>query len=115
MTTINTMTINGHKAVISLDPELEMFRGEFVGLNGNADFYGRDIASLMKEGAQSLRTFFEVCAEQGIDPIRSFSGQFRLRIDPHKHEAAAIVAAARGISLNAFVEQAVEHELEAAA
>ena len=31
---MNTMTINGHQAVISFDPDIQMLRGEFVGLNG---------------------------------------------------------------------------------
>ena len=34
----NVMTFeDGYKAVIAYDPEIEMFRGEFVGLNA-ADF-----------------------------------------------------------------------------
>ncbi len=32
----NTLKIDGHTAVINFDPEIEMFRGEFVGLNGGA-------------------------------------------------------------------------------
>ena len=39
----NTMIINGHRAVIQYDPEIELFRGEFIGLNGGADFYAADI------------------------------------------------------------------------
>ena len=35
---MNMMEINGFNAVIKYDPEIEMFRGEFVGLNGGADF-----------------------------------------------------------------------------
>ena len=35
---INTMTIDGYDAVIQYDPDIKMFRGEFVGLNGGADF-----------------------------------------------------------------------------
>ena len=34
---MNIMEINGVKAVIAFDPEINMFRGEFVGLNGGAD------------------------------------------------------------------------------
>jgi len=30
----NVMEINGVNAVIAFDPEINMFRGEFVGLNG---------------------------------------------------------------------------------
>ena len=47
----NTMEIDGYKAVIQFDPEIDMFRGEFIGLNGGADFYAPDIAGLRKEGA----------------------------------------------------------------
>ena len=50
----NIMTIDGQKAVISYDPDIEMFRGEFLGLTGYADFYAKDIDGLKKEGAISL-------------------------------------------------------------
>ena len=43
---MNTMTINGYQAVISFDPDIQMFRGAFVGLNGGADFYAGDMAGL---------------------------------------------------------------------
>ncbi len=33
------MNIDGYCAIIKYDPEIEMFRGEFSGLNGGADFY----------------------------------------------------------------------------
>ena len=36
---MNTMTISGYQAVIAFDPDIQMFRGEFAGLNGGADFY----------------------------------------------------------------------------
>ena len=42
----NIMMINDHKAIIQYDPELDLFRGEFIGLNGGADFYSYSIASL---------------------------------------------------------------------
>ena len=41
----------GYSAVIGYDSELEMFRGEFVGLNGGADFYATDLEGLKREGA----------------------------------------------------------------
>lgn len=35
----NVMNIDGHTAVITYDPDLGLFRVEFTGLNGGADFY----------------------------------------------------------------------------
>lgn len=62
----NIMMINDHKAIIQYDPELDLFRGEFVGLNGGADFYSDSVTALENEGKQSLQTFLDVCQENGI-------------------------------------------------
>lgn len=62
------MNIEGHTAVISFDPELNQFRGEFTGLNGGADFRASSVEALRKEGVRSLRTFLAVCKERGIEP-----------------------------------------------
>ena len=99
----NTMTINGHRAVIQYDPEIELFRGEFIGLNGGADFYAADIEGLKREGATSLKVFLEMCAEEGVNPVRTFSGKFNLRIPPALHADLASAAAAEGKSLNQWV------------
>ena len=61
-----TMEIGGYRAVIQFDPDIEMFRGEFVGLNGGADFYARDVSDLTREGGTSLRVFLEMCEEDGV-------------------------------------------------
>lgn len=108
----NILEIRGHNAVISYDPDANLFRGEFLGLNGGADFYGDSIAQLVQEGERSLQAFLDVCKERGIDPIRQFSGKFQLRIKREIHERATVVAAARGMSLNSLIEEAIEHELD---
>jgi len=102
---MNTMTINGYQAVISFDPDIQLFRGEFVGLNGGADFYAADVQGLKTEGEASLRVFLEACKRRGLEPRKHYSGKFSLRVDPATHEAAAIAAAAQGQSLNQWATQ----------
>jgi predicted HicB family RNase H-like nuclease len=70
---MNTLTIKDYQAVIAFDPDLQMFRGEFVGLNGGADFYAKDVNGLRREGEISLRVFLEACKEDGIDPHKHVS------------------------------------------
>lgn len=101
----NTLIVDGFQAVISFDPEIEMFRGEFVNLNGGADFYALDVPGLRHEGEISLRIFLEECAKAGIEPRKNYSGKFMLRVDPLLHEAVAIAAAADGKSLNQWAEE----------
>ncbi|GLQ95087.1 type II toxin-antitoxin system HicB family antitoxin [Dyella acidisoli] len=110
---MNILTIADHRAVISYDEDTDMLRGEFVGLNGGADFYARDIVSLKKEGSKSLQVFLDTCKERGIEPYRHFSGKFNARISPELHALAVEKAAAEGISLNQFIERAIEHEVAA--
>lgn len=55
----NTMIIGGQQAVISYDPDIEMFRGEFVGLDGGADFYSDSVEGLRREGEISLKVHQE--------------------------------------------------------
>ncbi len=97
----------GYQAVISYDPEIEMFRGEFVGLNGGADFYAKDADSLKREGQTSLDVFLRMCAEDGVSPKKTL-GKFALRLDPEIYRQASVAAAATGQSLNTFIANAVK-------
>ena len=69
------MTINGVKAVITYDSDIDLFRGEFVGLNGGADFYAADAEGLRREGAISLKVFMNACQDDGVEPFKAFSGK----------------------------------------
>lgn len=111
---MNTITINDYQAVIAFDPDIQMFRGEFVGLNGGADFYAKDVDGLRREGEISLRVLLEACAQDGVDPHKHFSGKFSLRVAPELHEAAAIAAAAHGQSLNQWAAEAIRQAAQSA-
>lgn len=103
----NILSIDGYKAVISYDPETDMFRGEFIDLNGGADFYASDVITLKNEAQTSLRIFLEECKERGIEPKKQFSGKFVLRVSPETHHAAALAAQASGISLNQWAANVI--------
>ena len=66
----NVMEIDGYKALIAFVPDNNQFRGEFVDLNGGADFYAADVELLKREGKTSLMVFLEMCFEDGVQPAR---------------------------------------------
>ena len=72
---MNTISVDGFNAKIEYDEELALFRGEILGLNGGADFYGKNPKELRAEFKKSLQVFLEVCKEKGIEPKRNFSGK----------------------------------------
>ena len=104
----NVIEIDGHKAVLSVDPEIGMIRGEFIGLAGGADFYAKSLDRLITEGRKSLKVFLDICKEKNIEPFREFSGRFNVRLDPKMHEAAVIAAAAENKSLNEWIASVIE-------
>ena len=63
--------------------------GEFLGLNGGADFYADDVAGLHREGEASLAAFIDECARRGIEPRKSFSGKFMLRVESKMHQSGS--------------------------
>lgn len=107
----NVMSIEGQPAVISFDPDLNQFRGEFTGLNGGADFYANNVDELREEGVRSLKTFLVVCQERGIEPYKNFSGRFVVRLPASLHAQLTNAASAAGVSLNQWVRQTLEREV----
>ena len=110
---MNMMTLEGYKAKIEYDADLDMFRGEILGLNGGADFYGKNPKELRAEFRKSLLVFLDVCREKGLEPRRNYSGKFNLRIPPELHEKLAIVAQAEGKSINTLAQEALQQRVAA--
>ena len=105
---MNIMKYKGHKAKIVYDPEIDMFRGEILGLNGGADFYGKTPDELRQEFGKSLKVFLDVCKEKRIEPYKEYSGKFNLRIPPELHAEIAARASAEGKSLNQWIVETID-------
>lgn len=105
------MKIENVAAKVAYDSDIDMFRGEFIGLNGGADFYADNVAALKQEGIKSLQVFLEMCEEKGIEPYKHYSGKFNLRIDPELHKLISIKASAENKSINGWVVDKLESEL----
>jgi len=108
---MNVMTVEGYHAKIEYDEELDLFRGEILGLNGGADFYGKNPKEHRTEFKKSLQVFLDVCKEKGLEPRRNFSGKFNLRISPELHERLAIEAQAQGKSINTLAQEALQERV----
>jgi predicted HicB family RNase H-like nuclease len=105
---MNLMTVDGYSAKIGYDAETDLFRGEILGLNGGADFYGANPEELRQEFKKSLDVFMEVCKEKGLEPLKQYSGKFNLRIPAELHAKLAMTAQAQGKSLNVLAQEALE-------
>lgn len=97
----------GYTGVFEFDPSIDGFHGRVVGLRDVVTFEGRSLDELRREMEESVEDYLELCAEAGKDPERPYRGEFLVRTTPEVHRAAAMQAEASGLSLNAWVEDAI--------
>jgi predicted HicB family RNase H-like nuclease len=97
----------GYRGVFEFDPSIDAFHGRVVGLQDVVTFQGGSLAELRREMANSIEDYLEFCAEVGKKPEKPYRGEFLVRTTPEVHRAAAVQAEASGMSLNAWVEEAI--------
>ena len=72
---------DGYIAVLEADEEDGVFVGRVINAAGPITFEGRDLPELKREFARSVEAYEDVCREEGIDPVKPYSGKFNLRLD----------------------------------
>ena len=108
------LSIKGFTAAVQYDPEIKLFRGEFLGLRGGADFYAPDEEALHREGECSLQVFLKMCAQDGAEPRRDFTGRIALDVSPNLHERLSVLAEASGKELQDWVREILQQTVEQA-
>ena len=100
----------GYNGTIEPQLEDETLFGQILFINDTITYESDSVAGLKKEFETSVDDYLAFCKEVGKEPNKPFKGSFNIRIDPELHQAAAF--AAKDMSLNAFVGQAIKHEVE---
>lgn len=103
------ISMGGYLAEVQYDHEIKMYRGEFLGPDGGADFYAKDIEGLEREGRASLTVFQQMCAEDGVRP----RAQLSVSIQADLLTALVNTAASAGQSLDQWVEHALHSDIAA--
>ncbi len=99
------MKDRGYVAKTEIDPESGLIFGEVVGLRDTITFQGMSVSEAVQAFRDSLDLYLKTCAEQGLEPERTYSGSIAVRTKPRVHRALVALAKARGQSLNDLVDQ----------
>lgn len=105
------MEYEGYVAVVEFDPTIDAFHGEVANTVDTITFEGRSVEELRTAFRESVDDYLEMCEREGRRPDHPYSGTFSLRLGPRLHRAAAVAAAARGMSLNGFVADTLRERL----
>lgn len=101
----------GYHADIKFDADDEIFIGEVFGIADSLNFHGQSVSEIKEMFHQSIDNYLQLCKEIGKEPEKEFKGTFNVRISSENHKRVALAARKKNITLNQFVSNAIEHEL----
>ena len=102
------MKYKGYEAVIEYDEVDRVFFGRVINTKDVISFDGETVDELQQSFEAVIEEYLEDCKQEGKEPDKAYSGQFNLRISPELHRKVSVQAKKQNLSLNSFVEQALE-------
>ena len=76
-------------------------------------YEGESAKELIQDFHEAVDDYLELCAEKRIEPEKAYKGSFNVRISPDLHRSIAIHAIQDGITLNKYVEEALQNAISA--
>ena len=105
----------GYVAAVEFDDSTNVLHGRVInsGPYPIATFEATDTKQLRQEFHRSIDEYLAWCEEDGVEPKRPFSGKLNVRLGSELHAAAAQEAAAREMSINSWIVEAVRERATA--
>jgi len=101
----------GYYGSIEFSDEDNVFFGKLIGINDHITYEGDNVTDLRRDFEEAVNEYLDLCLQMGKKPEKPFKGTFNVRIGADLHRKAALTASARGISLNALVEEAIRQNV----
>ena len=105
---MNTMTYKDYAARIEYSDEDACFVGHIAGIKDVVGFHGSSVATLRAAFREAVDDYLAACKKLERAPQKPYSGKLMLRISPEVHARAAMMAEARGKSLNQWAAEVLE-------
>ena len=105
----NYLHYKGYVGSVEFSEEDAVFHGKVVGIKALISYEGDSVSTITQDFRNAVDEYLVFCAENDKAPEKPFKGSFNVRIGADLHRKAALAASMRGISLNAFVEDAIRH------
>lgn len=110
---MNTLKYKDFIGSVAFSEADGVFFGKIEGIDGLVNFEGESVEELTNAFHQAVEDYLVYCKEEGIEPHKSYSGSLNVRLTPDIHSRIAILAKQAGISINAFIRNAVEKQIAA--
>ena len=109
---MNTMTYKGYIGSVAYSEKDQVFFGKIEGINGLVNFEGESVKELTEAFHEAVDDYLAYCKDEGIEPDKSYSGMLNVRLTPAIHRQIAMLARQAGMTLNAYIKNALEEKVE---
>jgi len=105
---MKTIEYKGYIAKIEFDEEDQILTGVVIGMDDLICFHAENTHEIVPVFHNIVDDYLKACKEKGIQPQKSFSGRFMLRLPPQLHAKVAALASSAEKSINAWIAEQLE-------
>jgi len=104
----DTLNYKGYIGTIEFSDEDDCLFGEVTNINAHIFYEGNNLDELYKDFKESIDDYFEMLKAEGLTPEKPYRGNINIRLQPKTHTEASIKSKKLGISLNKYIDLAVQ-------
>lgn len=110
---MKTMNYKGYIGSIEVSEEDNCLYGKVLDLPSDTEitYEGETVQALRDDFQGAVDDYIAYCESKGIVPRKSYTGTLNVRISPETHSRIALLASKAGISINAFIKQALDRQV----
>ena len=103
----------GYRGSVEYSKEDNCLFGKVQGLSKELiTFEGQTLDELRKDFEAGIESYLIYCKEEGIEPVKPYSGRLNLRMPSELHSKMAAFVASTGITINDFINRAIRNEMK---
>lgn len=108
----NLIEYKGYAGSVEFSEKDRIFYGKVQGIRSLISYEGTNASELIEDFHEAVDSYLSMCELEGSLPEVAYKGSFNVRFkNKDNHRRAALYAIAHGLSLNSFIEEAVEEKL----
>jgi predicted HicB family RNase H-like nuclease len=110
---MNLLHYKGYYGSIEASPEDNILYGKLQFIQALVNYEGTTVAELKAAFEEAVDDYLTHCKDTGVEPEKPFKGSFNVRVGQERHARVMLYVKQHKLkSLNDFVTQAIDHELE---
>lgn len=111
---MNTLKYKDYIGTVNYSEEDDIFFGKVEGINGLVNFEGESVKELKAAFQEAVDAYLVYCEKEGISPDKTYTGSLNIRISPELHRKIAYLAKETGVTINAYIKEALDNQLKKA-